>query len=68
MNGNQKVILIVHSLGGLMSLTMLRNQNQQWKDTYIKMVISLAGAWGGSAKAVKVFAVGENIFWIFLYE
>ena len=58
-NGNKKVVLIVHSLGGLMALTMLHEQTQSWRDKYIRSMISLSGAWGGSAKAVKVYAIGE---------
>lgn len=57
-NGNKKVVLLVHSLGALMTLTMLNQQSQSWKDTHIRAMISLAGAWGGSAKAVKVYAIG----------
>lgn len=41
-----------------MTLTMLNQQTQSWKDKHIRAMISLAGAWGGSAKAVKVYAIG----------
>jgi len=67
-NGNQPVVLIVHSLGGLMTVTMLHETTQSWRDKYIRTVISLSGAWGGSAKAVKVFAIGESaLYKIFSY-
>lgn len=58
---NQAVTLIVHSMGGPMSLHFLQQQSQKWKDQYIARVISLAGAWAGSAKAVKVFAIGDDL-------
>ncbi|XP_065213421.1 phospholipase A2 group XV-like [Planococcus citri] len=61
LNGQKPVILIVHSLGGLMTLAMLHKQDQKWKDKYIKLLVSLAGAWGGSTKAVKVFAIGDDL-------
>ena len=35
-NGNTKVTLVVHSMGGPVSLYFLTKVvNQQWKDTYI---------------------------------
>lgn len=57
-NGNQSVMLIAHSMGGPMSLYFLNLQTQQWKDQYIKRLVTLSGAWGGSVKAVKVYAIG----------
>lgn len=58
---NQSITLIVHSMGGPMSLYFLQQQSQKWKDKYIARIISLAGAWAGSAKAVKVFAIGDDL-------
>lgn len=57
----QPVTFIVHSMGGPMSLVFLQQQAQSWKDKYIARIISLAGAWAGSAKAVKVFAIGDDL-------
>lgn len=57
----QRVTLIVHSMGGPMSLVFLQKQTKAWKDKYIARVISLSGAWAGSAKAVKVFAIGDDL-------
>lgn len=59
--GNQRVTLIVHSMGGPMSLVFLQMQSQKWKDKYIDKIISLAGAWAGSVKAIKVFAIGDDL-------
>lgn len=58
---NQSVTLLVHSMGGPMSLHFLQQQDQKWKDKYIARIISLAGAWAGSVKAVKVFAIGDDL-------
>lgn len=59
-NGDEPITFIVHSMGGPMTLVFLQRQTEKWKETYVKRIISLAGAWAGSAKAVKVFAVGKE--------
>jgi len=60
-NDNQPVIILAHSMGGPMSLHFLQSQSQSWKDQYIRAFVTLSGAWGGSVKALKVFAVGKLI-------
>lgn len=60
-NANQPVIILAHSMGGPMSLHFLHSQSKSWKDQHIRALVSLSGAWGGSVKALKVFAVGELI-------
>lgn len=59
-NGNQSVMLIAHSMGAPMTLHFLNAQSQNWKDKYIKCLVTLSGAWGGSAKAIKVYAIGKK--------
>lgn len=59
--GQQRITLIVHSMGGPMALVFLQKQTKEWKDKYIAQIISLAGAWAGSAKAIKVFAIGDDL-------
>lgn len=59
-NGNKSIMLIAHSMGGPMSLYFLNSQTQEWKDRYIKSLVTLSGAWGGSVKAVKVYAIGKT--------
>ena len=47
-NNNCRVTLVVHSMGGPISLYFLtRIVNQEWKDTYIHSYVTLAGAWSG---------------------
>lgn len=48
-------------MGGPMALFFLQQQLKMWKTKYIARVISLAGAWAGSVKAVKVFAMGDDL-------
>merc|ERR1712106_4056 len=57
-----------HSMGSIMMSYFLNNQTQAWKDKYIRSLISVAGVWGGTARAVKVFAVGDNLDSWFLNE
>ncbi|XP_058802629.1 phospholipase A2 group XV-like [Phymastichus coffea] len=61
MNNNQPVTLIAHSMGGPMCLIFFQRQSQKWKDKYINSMITLAGVWGGSVKALKVFAIGDDL-------
>lgn len=60
-NDDTKVTLLCHSMGCPMSLILLHKQPQAWKDKYISKFITLAGAWGGSAKSVKVYAIGDDL-------
>lgn len=42
-----------------MTLLFLQQQPEAWKTKFISKIISLAGAWAGSVKAIKVYAVGN---------
>ncbi|XP_052747315.1 phospholipase A2 group XV [Bicyclus anynana] len=61
MNNKSAVTLLVHSMGGSMGLHFLRLQTQSWKDQYIRRMISLSTPWGGAVKALKVFAIGDDL-------
>lgn len=61
-NGNIRITLLAHSMGGPMILLFLQQQSQEWKDKFISKFISLSASWGGSVKSVKVFAVGKFSF------
>ncbi|CAH0389323.1 unnamed protein product [Bemisia tabaci] len=65
-NNNTPVLLVAHSMGGPMSLLFLQDQTQAWKDKYIRAMVTLSGAWGGSIKALKVFAIGDDLGEYFL--
>lgn len=60
MNNNTPVVMIAHSMGGPMSLYFLNLQSQAWKNMYIAKLVTLSGVWGGSMKAVKVYAIGKK--------
>ncbi|XP_039276831.1 phospholipase A2 group XV-like [Nilaparvata lugens] len=60
-NGKKRVILIAHSFGGPMTLTFLQGQDQKWKDTYVAGFITLAGAYGGTVKSVKMYTLGDDL-------
>lgn len=61
MNKQTPVTLLAHSMGGPMTLIFLQRQSQKWKDKYINCLITLSGVWGGSVKALKVFAIGDDL-------
>lgn len=58
----QRVVYLLHSMGGPITWYFLGHQSQSWKDKYVESVISVAGAWGGSIKAVKVYTAGKSEF------
>lgn len=67
-NNNTPIILIAHSMGGPMSIYFLSLQSSVWKAKYIKSLVSLSGAWGGTVKAIKVYTIGDNLGSYFLRE
>ena len=48
-------------MGSMMSLYFLNHQTKEWKDKYVRSLVSISGVWGGTARALKVFAVGDNM-------
>ncbi|XP_067625050.1 lysosomal phospholipase A and acyltransferase-like isoform X2 [Eurosta solidaginis] len=60
------ITFITHSMGSPMTLVFLHQQSTEWRRKHIKRIISLAGAWAGSMKAVKVFAMGDDLDSFFL--
>ncbi|CAD6998418.1 group XV phospholipase A2 [Ceratitis capitata] len=65
-NSKTPVTFISHSMGSPMTLVFLHQQTTEWRKKYVKRQISLAGAWAGSMKAVKVFAMGDDLDSFFL--
>ena len=60
-NGNLPVILVCHSMGCLMIYMHLDKKSQDWKDKYIKNLITLGSPWMGSVKSVKEIVSGDNL-------
>lgn len=59
-NDGESVVFVCHSMGCLNALYFFSHNSQAWKDKYIRSMISLSGVWGGSVKALKAFASGDN--------
>lgn len=58
LNGNTKVTVFAHSLGGLFGLYFLNQQPQTWKDHYIHSFASLNTPWRGVTETLQLFASG----------
>lgn len=56
----KKVILIGHSMGGLVIHDYLEEMKQSWIDRYIHKVITLSTPWNGSLKALRCLLSGDN--------
>ena len=62
LNNQTKVTMVVHSMGGPVSLYFLNNiVDQAWKDRYIHAYIPLSGAWDGGALTVKALLSGVSL-------
>ena len=48
-------------MGSPMTLYFLNRQSQAWKDKHVAAMVTMSGVWGGTVRAMKVFAVGERI-------
>lgn len=57
-NDNTKITFVCHSMGCPVMSYFFNQQTQDWKDTHVKALVSLGGAWGGAVKAMKTFASG----------
>ncbi|XP_031619100.1 group XV phospholipase A2-like isoform X2 [Contarinia nasturtii] len=60
MNDNIGVTFIAHSMGGRMLLHFLQQMPQEWKDQYVKQMITLSTPWGGSIQAIQAISVGYD--------
>lgn len=61
-NNQTKVTLVVHSMGGPVSLNFLNNiVDQTWKDKYIHAYVPLSAAWDGAAVGVQVLVSGLQL-------
>lgn len=59
-NDNIGITFIAHSMGGRMILLFLQQMPQEWKDKYVKQVITLSVPWGGSIQAIQAISVGYD--------
>ena len=58
-NGGQGVILLCHSMGSPMMLHLLQLKDDAWKEKHIRALVTLAGVWGGTVRALKVYLLGK---------
>lgn len=56
----QRIVVLGHSLGCVLTNLFLSFQPQQWKDEHIDCFISIAGPYGGSSKALRTIISGET--------
>lgn len=61
MNDNEPITFISHSMGAPMLTVFFHMMDDAWKEKYVARSISISGAYGGSAKTMKVFAVGDDL-------
>lgn len=47
-------------MGGKMILYFLQQMPQEWKDQYVKQVITLSVPWGGSVQSLQAISVGYD--------
>lgn len=55
------MVLLSHSLGCPYTHYFLSKMSQHWKDTHIKVWVTVAGAWAGTAKLMRIYASGTNL-------
>ncbi|CAH0388127.1 unnamed protein product [Bemisia tabaci] len=56
----RKVLLVAHSMGGLVTAHFLMNKPQEWKDKYIHAFLTVGTPWLGSPKAISNYIVGNT--------
>ena len=60
-SGGKKVTLVIHSMGGIVSLYFLNEVvTQQWKDMYINAWVTLSGAWSGGNSVLQQM-ISDNL-------
>ena len=58
-SGGEKVTIVAHSMGGIVSLYFLNEAvTQEWKDQYINAWVTLSGAWSGGNSGLSGVITG----------
>jgi len=60
-NGNKKVTLMSHSMGGLFGLYFLQRQSSEWLHTYIHRFVPISCPWIGAVIQFNTYASGYNL-------
>ncbi|CAH0777163.1 unnamed protein product [Bemisia tabaci] len=58
---NRKVMIVGHSMGGLVTAHFLSNKTQEWKDKHIHAFLTVGTPWLGMIEAVGTYIVGLNL-------
>ena len=62
-SSGEKVTVVIHSMGGIVSLYFLNEVvTQQWKDMYINAWVPLSGAWSGSNAILRTIIFDRLLF------
>lgn len=67
-NQRKPATFICHSMGCNNMLYFFHHQSQDWKDTYVKRLISIAAPWGGSLSALRATALGDDLGMPYLFS
>lgn len=59
-NGDKKVIIVTHSMGGTYMYYLLLQQDQVWKDKHIRSLFTISAPWGGCSGTLQTLAAGED--------
>lgn len=57
-NGEKKVIIMSHSMGGIYALHFLYQQSLSWKEKHVRRFIPLSTPWAGSSDALHAILSG----------
>ncbi|CAF0944065.1 unnamed protein product, partial [Didymodactylos carnosus] len=60
-NNQTKIVLITHSMGGPFALYWLHHITPEFKEKYIRSMVTIAAPWAGAVKALRLMASGDNI-------
>ncbi|ELT94107.1 hypothetical protein CAPTEDRAFT_214081 [Capitella teleta] len=59
-NGRRRVLLVSHSMGGLMATFFLNHQTDDWKRSHIKGLVTLNTPWDGAMVVAQLHAAGDD--------
>ena len=59
-NGDRPVMLVAHSMGGIMGMHFLSRQPAEWKDRYVAGLLTVNTPWSGAVVVAEMHAAGIN--------